>query len=89
MVNPASLILAASQNGLSNPLPAWRIGHNQVVVNSMMYKNKSNTWVRMTNSGNVELDHWPVNQEPPAPKDHILDKSYIGNAQIYASLKQF
>ena len=89
MSNPSRLILAASQEGLSTPLPAWRVWHNQVVANSMMYKNKSNSWVRMTNGNNVELDHWPVDREAPAPKDYILDKSYIGNAQIYVSLKKF
>lgn len=87
--NPSRLILAAGQNGLSNPLPPWRIWHNQVVVSNMQYKNSSNSWVKMTNANNIELDAWPTDREHPEPKYYILDKSNIGNAQIYASLKQF
>lgn len=89
VTNSARLIIASYQGtGYLPPLDAWQLSHNQVRAYQMQYKNSSNNWVYFTNSNKVTLDEWPVNVPTPDGKKYNLDKTYIGNADIYASLNK-
>ncbi|AGL03309.1 hypothetical protein [Desulfoscipio gibsoniae] len=86
--NEARLIIASYQDtGVAIPLATWSVKHNQVFASEMKYKNSANTWVSFTNGSNVTLEEWPINVPTPDGRRYTLDKSYIGNAQVYASLK--
>ncbi|WP_347487740.1 hypothetical protein ABDB91_10950 [Desulfoscipio sp. XC116] len=63
------------------------VKHNQVFASEMKYKNSANTWVSFTNGNNVTREEWPKKVPTPDGRRYILEKSYIGNAQVYASLK--
>lgn len=87
--NSARLILAACQaTGTTPPLAPWKIKHNQVRAYDMKYKNSSGNWVAFRNGSNVTTEEWPIGVATPDNIKYILDKSYIGNAEVYASLNK-
>ncbi|CAG5080855.1 Putative uncharacterized protein [Thermobacillus xylanilyticus] len=88
VANSARLVFASYQStGVTPPLQPWSVFHNQVRAFEMKYKNSSNSWVPFTNGNNVEVEEWPTNLPSPDGKKYVVDKTWIGNADIYASLK--
>lgn len=86
--NSARLILAAYQaTGYTPPLKPFNVKHNQVRAYEMKYKNSSNNWVAFTSGSNVTTEEWPLGVGTPDGKVYNLDKTSIGNAEVYASLK--
>lgn len=87
--NSARLVLAAYQaTGTTPPLAPWKVKHNQVRAYEMKYKNSSNNWVDFTNGSNVTTEEWPSGVVTPDGMKYTLDKSYIGNSEVYASLNK-
>lgn len=87
--NSARLILAAYQaTGTTPPLAPWKVKHHQVRAYEMKYKNSSGNWVAFTNGSNVTTEEWPPGVATPDGMKYTLDKSYIGNAEVYASLNK-
>ena len=88
--NSARLIFASSQStGYTPPLVAWDVLHDQVRAYEMKYKNSSDTWVAFTTGSKVVAEEWPLGVATPDGRKYILDKASIGNAEVYASLKNF
>ena len=85
----ARLVFASYQDtGVQEPLKPWTVFHNQVRAFEMKYKTSANTWVPFTNGNNVELEEWPIDKKSPDGRKYVVDKTWIGNADIYASLKE-
>lgn len=90
ITNSARLVFASYQStGVALPLKPWTVQHHQVRAFEMKYKNSSNNWVAFTNSSGVEVEEWPLNVATPDGVKYIVDKTWIGNAEVYGSLKQF
>lgn len=88
VTNSARLVLAAYQaTGYTPPLKPFNVKHNQVRAYEMKYKNSSNNWVAFTSGSNVTTEEWPLGVGTPDGKVYNLDKTYIGNSEVYASLK--
>lgn len=86
--NSARLVFASYQStGVDNLLP-WTVFHNQVRAFEMKYKTSSNTWVAFTNGSKIDVEEWPTNKPSPDGKKYVVDKTWIGNADVYASLKE-
>ncbi|OBZ16339.1 hypothetical protein A8L34_27050 [Bacillus sp. FJAT-27264] len=87
--NSARLILAAYQaTGATPPLAPWNVKHNQVRAYEMKYKNSSDTWIAFTSGSKVTTEEWPLGVATPDGKVYTLDKTYIGNSDVYASLNK-
>lgn len=88
VVNSARLVFATNQDtGYKPPLKQWSVFHDQVRAYEMKYKNSSNNWVAFTMGNKVQTEEWPLGVATPDGRKYILDKTWIGNADVYASLK--
>lgn len=88
-LNSARLILASYQaTSTTPPLAPWRVKHHQVRAYEMKYKNSSGNWVAFTTGSKVTTEEWPTGVATPDGMKYTLDKSYIGNAEVYASLNK-
>ncbi|MBQ0140469.1 MAG: hypothetical protein KBT36_14390 [Kurthia sp.] len=88
LTNSARLVFASYQaSGYTPPLKTWGVKHNQVRGYEMKYKNSSNNWVPFTSGNKVATEEWPLGVATPDGKVYTVDKTYIGNADVYASLK--
>ncbi|WP_334074125.1 MULTISPECIES: hypothetical protein [Paenibacillus] len=88
VVNSARLVIATNQDtGYTPPLKQWSVFHDQVRAYEMKYKNSSNNWVAFTMGNKVQTEEWPLGVATPDRRKYILDKTWIGNADVYASLK--
>ncbi|GIO35589.1 hypothetical protein J41TS12_04500 [Paenibacillus antibioticophila] len=90
VVNSARLVFASNQDtGYKPPLQPWTVLHDQVRAFEMKYKNSSNNWVAFTMGNKVMTEEWPLNVATPDGKKYIVDKTWIGNAEVYGALKNF
>jgi|GEM_PF-5995576 len=88
VINSARLVFASYQStGYTPPLKPWDVLHDQVRAYEMKYKNSSNNWVAFTMGNKVQTEEWPLGVATPDNKKYSLDKTWIGNADVYASLK--
>ncbi|MFC0392018.1 hypothetical protein [Paenibacillus mendelii] len=53
----------------------------------MKYKNSSDNWVAFTTGSKVTTEEWLLGVATPDGKKYIVDKTWIGNADVYTSLK--
>lgn len=88
VTNSARLIFASYQStGYTPPLDPWDVEHYQVRAYEMKYKNSSDTWVAFTDGSKVTTEEWPLGVATPDGVKYTLDKTWIGNADVYASIK--
>lgn len=83
VVNSARLVIATNQDtGYTPPLKQWSVFHDQVRAYEMKYKNSSNNWVAFTMGNKVQTEEWPLGVATPDNKKYIVDKTWIGNADV-------
>ncbi|MEK4060937.1 MULTISPECIES: hypothetical protein [Paenibacillus] len=88
ITNAARLVFASSQDtGYTPPLDPWSVLHDQVRAYEMKYKDSNGNWVAFTTGSNVSTEEWPLGVATPDGKKYIVDKTWIGNADVYASVK--
>jgi hypothetical protein len=80
---------ALTCNYSGGSLPAWATWHNQVIVQSMMFKNSSKVWTDFNNTNSTTSKfHWPTGVSCPDPQDYNFDVSQLSSSIVYASLKK-
>lgn len=90
--NDGRFIVASAQQstGIKDPLAEWKVLHNQVYCEKMIYKDNNKVWQNCSASNIVtELFHNPTNVSPyPTPVDYTITALNGSPSYFYASLKK-